>query len=126
MVPTRNKKQQSKKLLSQLNESDPDFMIGQSNHEFQTESRANAADGNISSNDTNNPTQVSFSQVDTHTIEKTIVNKVGSEVNSVMTTVETRVQDAVLTAVEDLVILRVEQAMKSVTASTGRRLVVLY
>ena len=120
MVLTRKKKQQSKKLFSQLNESDADLMIGQSNHEVQTESRANAAHGNISLNDTNNPTQVSGSQVDMHTLEKTIVNEVRSEVNSVMTTVETREQDAVLTAVEDLVILRVEQAMKSVNASTGR------
>ena len=44
-----------------------------------------------------------------------------TEVDSVMTRVETRVQDAVLTALENLVIPRVELAMKSVNASSGRR-----
>ena len=37
-----------------------------------------------------------------------------------MTLVETRVQDAVLTAIENLVFSTVELAMKSVNASSGR------
>ena len=40
-----------------------------------------------------------------------------------MTTVETRVQDGVLTAMENLVIPRVELAMKSTNASFGRNAV---
>ena len=36
-----------------------------------------------------------------------------------MTKVKTRVQDAVLTAIENLVTLRVELAIKSVNASSG-------
>ena len=45
------------------------------------------------------------------TLEENSVGKVGSEVDSVMTAVETRIQDAVLTAIENLVIPRVELAM---------------
>ena len=37
-----------------------------------------------------------------------------------MTTVKTKVQDAVLNTIEDLIIPRVELAMKSVNASPGR------
>ena len=37
-----------------------------------------------------------------------------------MTTVETKVQDAVLTAIENLVVPRVKLVMQSVNASTGR------
>ena len=55
-----------------------------------------------------------------HTVEENVSSKVRSEVNSVMTTVETRIQDAVLTAIEHLVILIVELAMKSTNASSGR------
>ena len=55
-----------------------------------------------------------------HTPEKSIVKNVRSEVDSVMTTVESRVQKAILTATESLVIPRVELAMKSVSASSGR------
>ena len=55
---------------------------------------------------------------DMHTLEDNIVSKVRSEVKSVMSTVETRVQDAVMTSIESLVIPRVELAMKSANASS--------
>ena len=91
-------------------------MIQKSNHDAQTE-RKMPADGDTSFKNRKNPTKVNDSQVDMHTLEKNIVSKVRSEVNSVMTTVETRVQDAVLTAIENLLIPRVEVAMKSINAS---------
>ena len=53
-------------------------------------------------------------------LRKNIVSKVRGEVDSVMTTVETRMQGAVLFAIENLLIPRVELAMKSVNASSGR------
>ena len=56
-----------------------------------------------------------------HTLEENIVGKVQNEVDNVMTSVETRVQDAVLTAIEILVILRVELAMKSAKAPPSDR-----
>ena len=94
-------------------------MIRQINHEDQTENRSSAVDEGVILNNTNNPTQVNGSQVDMHTLEKNIVNEVDSEVESVMKTFETRVQDAVLTEVENLVIPRVELAMKSGNAASG-------
>ena len=55
-----------------------------------------------------------------HPLEENIVSIVRSEVDNVMTTVETRVQDAVLTAIEKLLIQRLELVMKSAIASSGR------
>ena len=69
---------------------------------------------------TTNPTQVNYPQVDVHTLVENIVSKVRSEMDNVMTSVETRIQDAVLTAIENLVILRVEMAMKSANAPSGQ------
>ena len=89
------------------------------NHGAQIENTANTANGNVKMN-ISNSTQVSGSQVDMHTLEKNIANKVRSKVDYVMTTVETRVQDAELTAKENLVISRMELANKSVNASSGR------
>ena len=43
-----------------------------------------------------------------------------SEVNNLMTSIETRVQDAVLTGTEKLVFHRVELAMKSANAPSKR------
>ena len=57
--------------------------------------------------------------MDVHTLEKNIVNKLHNEVIRVMTTVETRVQDATLTAMESL-IPWVEVAINAVNASSGR------
>ena len=91
-------------------------MIGQSNHVVQFESEFNAADKGFSLDNTNNPTGVNYPQVDMHTLEEYIVSQVRSEVDCVMTTVETKIQDAVLTAIESLVILRIELAMKSTNA----------
>ena len=125
-VSTRKKKQENKRVLSQLSESDAEFLIRQTNREAQTENRSNVADGDISLNNANSLTQISGSQVDLYTLYKNIANKVRSEVDSVMTVVETRVQDAVLTAVENLPIPGVELAMKSVYASSERGWIVLY
>ena len=66
MVSIRKKKE----LLSQLNNSDADIMIGQSYHEARTESRANAVDRDTSLNKTNGSFQISGSQVDMHTLEQ--------------------------------------------------------
>ena len=120
MVPTRKKKQQNKRSFNQLSEDDTDFMIARNSCEILTENRTNMADKGISSNNVNGPTQVNSSQVVMHTLEENIIIKVRSEVDSVMTTVETRIQDAVLTAMENLVIPRVKLAMKSAHASSER------
>ena len=85
-------------LYSQLSERDTDFMIGPSNHDEQPESRDNVICTSTSLDNINNPTQVNYPSVDVHTLEENLVCKARSEVDNVMTSVETGVQDAVLTA----------------------------
>ena len=87
-------------------------MIGQNNHDAQTESRDSITDKGTSLYNAYNPALAKYPEVDTHTLEENIVSKVRSEVDSVMTMVETRVQDAVMTAIENLVIPIVELATK--------------
>ena len=118
MLSTRNKRQQNKRFFIQSSEPFTDPMIDPDSYENQTESRGNTADRNVILNRANNSTQIKGSQVDMHTLEKTIADRVQSEVDSVMITVKTRVQDAVMTVIENLVILRVELAVKSVNASS--------
>ena len=101
-------------------ESDPDFMIGQSNHEAQASNKTNTVDKGTSSNNITGPIQVNSPQVDMHTLEENIVCNVRSEVDNVMTTVENRDQDAVLISIENLVIPRVVLAMKLANAFSGR------
>ena len=47
MVSTRNNGEGNKKLLSLLSMSDTNFMIGENNHEAQTESGVNTMERNI-------------------------------------------------------------------------------
>ena len=103
--------------VSKLSESDADFMIGQSNQEIQASNRTNAVDEGTSSNYTTDPVQFNSPQLDMPTLEENIVSEVRSEVDNVMTTVDTGVQDAVLTAIE-MLIPSVEMAMKSANASS--------
>ena len=74
----------------------------------------------MTSNDANNSTAVDSLQEEVLPHEKNFTDGVTSEVDSVMTTVETRLHDAVLTAIESLVVFRIELAMKKVNASSAR------
>ena len=93
-------------------------MIRKSTHETQPGSRTNVLDKSMFSSNMNGPIQIKGPQMDMHTLEENIVSKVRSEVDNAMTTGETRLQDAVLTAIEKLVIPGVELAMKSAKASS--------
>ena len=112
MVSTRKKEQHEKRLHRQLSEFDADFLIVHNNHEAQTEGRVDMVDRDTSLNNTIISTQVNNPQKDMHTLEKNIASKVEKEVDSVMTTVKTRVQDAMMTAIENIVIPRVEIALQ--------------
>ena len=95
-------------------------MIGQSNHDEQTENRENMLCGGTSSDNASNPTRINYPQVYVHTLKQNIIIKLRSEEDNVMKSFETRVQDAVLTAIENLVIPRVELAMKSANLRSER------
>ena len=58
MASTRKKKQQNKRLFRQLSKPYADFRTEQRNRENQNEGRSDAANGDASLIDTNDPTQV--------------------------------------------------------------------
>ena len=125
MVSTRMKRQQNKRPFNQLREFDTDFMIGQSTHGGQNENINSTIVEITALNSASNTTQFSGSQLVMHTLEKNFTNKVRCEVDSVMTTNETRMHQAVLTATENLVVHRVEIAITSVNTSSRRSVVVV-
>ena len=116
MVSIRKKKQQNKRLFSQLSDRDTDFMVEQNNQDEPIESRDIMTCRGTCSANVSNATQVNYPQVDVHTLDETIVSKTGSEVYNVLTSVETGVQDAVLTAIENLLTPREELAIKLANA----------
>ena len=94
MVSTWRKKQQNRRIFSHLSEAGIEYIIGQSKHGVQTESGDIMLDSGTHLDKANNPAQVNYPKADKHTLEENIDRKVRSEVDSVMTTVENRVQEA--------------------------------
>ena len=94
IVSTRKKRQQNKKIFSQISDSDTDFVIGRKNLEIQTESRMGRVEESVTSNNSDDSNPVDCSQIVFSILERSFANRVRSEVDSVMTTVETTVQDA--------------------------------
>ena len=103
-----------KRLHSQSDLSDIDYVIRQNNREIQTQSRTDKdkLEEKVVSTKAFNSTPVDISQVDVHTFRKSNVNRVRNEVDGVILTVEARRQDATLTAIESLVIPKLELTMK--------------
>ena len=107
-------------LLSQLDEFNTDFTVGQDNRGVQTESRTSIREEIVTSNIENNSAPVDGSQADVHTLERIITAKLRSGVDSVVATVDTGKHDEIFTAIEGLAIPGVELAMKSVNAFSPR------
>ena len=95
LVSTRKKKQRKKRFFSRISERDTDFMVGQSNQDEKTESREHTSRRGTSSGNASELAQINYPQVDVRTLEKNIVSKERSDVDNVMISVETRLQDAV-------------------------------
>ena len=91
-------------------------MIGQSNQDEQIESRDNILCIGTYSDIASNPTLIYYPQAYVHTLEENIVSKVQSGEDNVMTPVGTRVEDAILTAIENVVTASVELAVMSANA----------
>ena len=106
IVSTLKKRQLNKRLLSQLDESDADFMKEQGKHGSQFEIRKNMTDENVTLKEAIHSAPVNGSQVDLHTLQRNNTNRVRGGVENVMATVEIRVREKTLNAIECLIIPR--------------------
>ena len=53
-----------------------------------------------------------------HTLEKNLIDRLSSEVDNPVATVDTRIHDAILAAMDELILSRVKLGLKSVRASS--------
>ena len=75
-------------------------MIGQSNEDEQTEIGDNMLREGTFPDNASHLAPSKYPLAEVHTLPENIVSKMRSKVDNLMTVVETRVQDAVLTAIE--------------------------
>ena len=122
MVSTRKKKQSNKKLLNQLDDFDQDIVIGTASRERQENIVFNedTNDRDFTVGTSSNNTAVIESKVNVKTLEKCFNERIDRKMSNIVDTVEDRIQKAFLTAIDNIVAPKIELALSSISASSGR------
>ena len=120
MVSTWKKKHQHKRQLSQLKEILNDFIIGNNNNASAIGNETLEPQTNGLSNNFGRIAVGENSASQHQDIEKNIDDKISKAVDRAVMTVENCMHDAILTAMDNVVIPRVKMAVRSITESSGR------
>ena len=122
MVSTCKKRQSNKRLLSQLDDFDRDMIIGNGVSERQEGVVVNeSADGrDFTVGTSNNDSVVSGNALSVKTLERCFNERIDREMNNTVDTVEDRIQNAILTAIDNIIAPKIELAIRSINASSGR------
>ena len=122
MVSTRKKRQSNRRLLSQLDDFDQDMIIGNAFSERQENVVVNEGtnDRNFTVGTSSNDSIVNGNAMCVKTLERCFKERIDREMSNIVDTVEDRIQNAIVTAIENIVAPKIEQAIGSVNASSGR------
>ena len=122
MVSTRKKRQSSKRLLSQLDDFDQDVIIGNTTSERRENVVVNGGvdDQNFTGGTSNVSSIVNENALNVKTLERCFNERIDREMSNIVDTVEDRVQNAVLTAIDNIVTPKIELAIRSINASSRR------
>ena len=122
MFSTRNKKQSNRKLLSQLDDFDQVIIIVNATNEKRDSTLVNEGTndrdftvGTSSNNIANNE-----STVIVKILERCFHEKIDREMSIIVDTVEDKIQNAILTAIDNIVAPKFDLAIRSINASSGR------
>ena len=122
MVSTRKKRQSSRRLLSRLDNFDPETIIGNAASERQenvvVNKGTNERDFTVSTSSKN--TAVIEITVSVKFLERCFNERIDREMSNIVDTVEDRIQNAILTAIDNNVAPKIELAIGSIYASSGR------
>ena len=122
MVSTRKKRQSNKRLLSQLDDFDQDMIIGNAVSERQENAVVNEGtnDRDFTVDTSNNDSIVNGNAMSVKTLERCFKERIDREMSNIVDTVEDRIQNAILTAIENKNAPKIELAIRSINASSGR------
>ena len=122
MVSTRKKRQSNKRLLSQLDDFDQDMIIGNAISGRQENAVVNEGtnDRDFTVGTSNNDSVVDGNAMSIKTLERCFNERIDREKNNIVDTVEDRIQNAIWTAIENIVAPKIELAIRSINASSGR------
>ena len=122
MVSIRKKRQSNKKLLGQLDDFDQDMIIGNSVSERQgnTVYKESTIDRDSTVGTPNKNSVVNGNAMGVKTLEKCFNERIDKEMSHIIDTVEDRIQSTILTAIDNIVVPKIELAIRSINASSGR------
>ena len=122
MVSTRKKRQSSKRLLSQLDDFDQDVIIGNTTSERRENVVVNEGvdDQNFTGSTSNISSIVKENALNVKTLERCFNERIDREMSSIVDTVEDRIQNAILVAIDNIIAPKIELAIRSINASSGR------
>ena len=122
MVSTRKKRQLSRRLLNQLDDFDRDMIIDNAASERQGNIVVNERtnDRHLTRGTSSSNTAINESAVDMKTLERCFNEKIDREMSKIVDTVEDSVQNAILTALDNIIAPQIELAIRSINASSGR------
>ena len=122
MVSTRKKRQSNKRLLSQLDDFDRDMIIGNAVSERLENAVVSEGtnDQDFTVGTSNNDSVVNGNAVTVKVLERCFNERIAREMGNIVDAVEDRIQNAILTAIENIVAPKNELAIRSINASSGR------
>ena len=122
MVSTRKRRQSNRKLLSQLDDFDRDVIIGNATNNSWENTMVNEgiADQECAVGKSDSGPAVKENVVNVKTLERCFNERTDREMGNNVDTVDERIQNAILTAVDGIITPKIELAIRSKNAPSGR------
>ena len=122
MVSTRKERQSNKRLLNRLDDFDQDMVIGNAASEKQENVVVSEGtkDRDFTVGTSNNDSVTNENAMSVKTLERCFKERIDREMSNIVDIVEDRIQNAILTAIDNIVTPKIELAIRSINASSGR------
>ena len=119
MVSTRKKRQSNRRFFSQLDDFDQDIIIGNAASDRQQNLVVNegTVDREFTVKSTGSYLTTNENLVNAKTLERCFNEKIDREMGYIVDTVEDRIQNAILTAIDSNITPRIELAVKAISGS---------
>ena len=121
MVSTRKKRQSNKRLLSQLDDFNQDMVISNAASERQENIVVNEGtnDRDFTVGISGRDSVINGNAMCVKTLERCFNERIDREKSNIVDTVEEKIQNAFLTAIDNIVAPKIELAIRSINASSG-------
>ena len=122
MVSTRKKRQSNRRLLSQLDDFDHNVIIGNATSERQKSFVVfeGTNDQLFTVCTSSNGLTTNENTVKVKTLERRFIERIDKEMSNIVDTVEDRIQNEILTAIDSIVAPKTELVIRLINASSGR------